>query len=514
MERPNNINASQRGTYLLIALYVFVLVFFLSTDSYIYDIWGRHDGAWFFMGGKAMMNGMIPYVDFTDSKGPLLWFIYGLGYLLSNDTYVGVFWVSLVFYIVSFIYYYKILKLVLNDSSWAIVGTFLMAIPYFYGVYHYETRAEDFCSTFVAASLYYSLLCIKDDFKTNKFVTSASISLGVAFGACLLIKFSIAIMVGVMMFTLFVLSFNKRKVFKVLFQMIFGAAIICAPFVIYLCLVGAFVPFINEYFLHTTATIQGDGSIIGSLLHDMKILLLSKKRWPCLMYVLGAFAFSLKKKEYHYFPFFAALGFVFLSSINAYWYYYLSITAGLAVFFISLIVEYLQNRFGGISQSKIAVIGSVVGVLTIVLFIHPETLFYNACGESKNHSASLLFKQVDKPKIINLGSELGIGLQAGSLPACKDWCWQAGATEEMVNSQMQSILNREADFITVSPSHVDYLHCLEEAGYVYCCDVDHHTESYRLYCRNDLENTIIPVVISKWDIISKVNVLNKNGKFN
>ena len=29
------------------------------------------------------MNGMVPYVDFTDSKGPSLWLIYGIGYLLS-----------------------------------------------------------------------------------------------------------------------------------------------------------------------------------------------------------------------------------------------------------------------------------------------------------------------------------------------------------------------------------------------------------------------------------------------
>ena len=32
------------------------------------------------------MNGLTPYVDFTDSKGPLLWLIYGIGYLRAPAT--------------------------------------------------------------------------------------------------------------------------------------------------------------------------------------------------------------------------------------------------------------------------------------------------------------------------------------------------------------------------------------------------------------------------------------------
>lgn len=28
------------------------------------------------MGGKALMNGFIPYTDFADSKGPLVWLFY------------------------------------------------------------------------------------------------------------------------------------------------------------------------------------------------------------------------------------------------------------------------------------------------------------------------------------------------------------------------------------------------------------------------------------------------------
>ena len=65
-------------TYLLkrilsVFLLVFVVMLFISKDSYMHDLPNHNDSAWFFMCGKAWMNGMVPYVDFADSKGPLLW---------------------------------------------------------------------------------------------------------------------------------------------------------------------------------------------------------------------------------------------------------------------------------------------------------------------------------------------------------------------------------------------------------------------------------------------------------
>ena len=87
-----------------IIFFIFIILFLVSPDSYTHDLFNRTDTAWFFMCGKAWMNGMIPYVDFADSKGPLLWLIYGLGYLFSPYNYIGVFWISFIMY--AFVYIY------------------------------------------------------------------------------------------------------------------------------------------------------------------------------------------------------------------------------------------------------------------------------------------------------------------------------------------------------------------------------------------------------------------------
>ena len=98
-----------RNTKLLAAFFLFsvLTLLFASPDSYLYDLWLREDSAWFFVNGKAWMNGMEPYVDFADSKGPLLFLIYGIGYLLSPYNYLGIFWLSCIVYTICFFLTYK-----------------------------------------------------------------------------------------------------------------------------------------------------------------------------------------------------------------------------------------------------------------------------------------------------------------------------------------------------------------------------------------------------------------------
>ena len=129
-------------------LATFVL-FFISPDSYFNDLHTRCDSAWFFMCGKAWMNGLTPYVDFADSKGPLLWLIYGLGYLLSHTNYLGVFWISCFWYGLTYFFTYKTADIFLKDTRKSVACTVLMTLAFFNPWFHNEIRAEDFCLLFL-----------------------------------------------------------------------------------------------------------------------------------------------------------------------------------------------------------------------------------------------------------------------------------------------------------------------------------------------------------------------------
>ena len=101
MSHSTNVTFAQRCA--ISVLLSFVLLFLLSPDGYTHQLYGRLDSAMFFTQGHAWSKGMLPYVDFTDSKGPLLFAFYALGAWLSPTTYHGVFWLSLGVYTLIFL---------------------------------------------------------------------------------------------------------------------------------------------------------------------------------------------------------------------------------------------------------------------------------------------------------------------------------------------------------------------------------------------------------------------------
>ena len=140
---------------------------------------------------------MRPYVDFADSKGMLLWVIYGIGYLLSPHTYYGVWVLSCLCYGGILYYNYKTAQLFLGDTRRSLAVAMVMPFFYFQYWFHDDVRAEDFCTLFVSVSLYLMLrvLC-SNGYVEN--VRRTGLVLGGCFMALMMIKFNIAAMQATM----------------------------------------------------------------------------------------------------------------------------------------------------------------------------------------------------------------------------------------------------------------------------------------------------------------------------
>jgi ABC-type microcin C transport system permease subunit YejB len=87
---------------LLIILFCFVTSFLLilinSKSSPLYPFNDWVDANAFFTMGKGLFNGKILYQDLFEQKGPLLYLIYGFGYLFSNTTFLGIFLIEVIFF--------------------------------------------------------------------------------------------------------------------------------------------------------------------------------------------------------------------------------------------------------------------------------------------------------------------------------------------------------------------------------------------------------------------------------
>lgn len=112
----NKASKEDKIIYSLLFLFALLVCFFNTKNSpfYLFNDWC--DPNIYFSIGKGVFNGKIPYKDLFDHKGPLIFLIYGIGYLISNMTLSGIFLIQVCLWTVSMIYAYKLSMLFLDRT--------------------------------------------------------------------------------------------------------------------------------------------------------------------------------------------------------------------------------------------------------------------------------------------------------------------------------------------------------------------------------------------------------------
>lgn len=98
-----------------------VLLALVSKCSFLYPFNDWVDANIFFTMGKSMMNGRVLYRDIYDHKGPLLYFLHGLAWLISHEGFLGVYVLEVVAWTAFLAGAYRIVALyVKNPGLWLI----------------------------------------------------------------------------------------------------------------------------------------------------------------------------------------------------------------------------------------------------------------------------------------------------------------------------------------------------------------------------------------------------------
>ena len=444
---------SEVKVYIFFLLFSIFALFFYSQDSYLYDLYNRVDSAWFFMCGKAWMNGMVPYVDFADSKGPLLWLIYGLGYLISPRDYIGVYWITCLWY--SFIYYYtyKTADIFLKNRLKSVLCAVLMTVAFFNPLFHVETRAEDFCLLFVTLSLYRTCLLLYSDKVTDQIINRSFLLIGVSFACLFLIKFNIAAIQSILLITsCYYLYRSKLSFIKPLVNYMFGVLLVLVPFLIYFVVEGNLGAFIQEYLINTTKTVSG-GGLYDYLIQWVHFWSVKKLLLLFLSLILGGYLLSRKLMKYKYFPLIVSILFFVMTFRHATWFlYYMNICS---IFLIWVVLCFLWNKE---IYKRTILICSVLTILPLFYHLYVQTYdgrwkpFKFIDVEQKAHFDIVcsIMKDYSHPTLINVMTyEFGYGILSESLPGCKYWAFQNGATESMIEEHKKDILKGVSDFLYV-----------------------------------------------------------------
>ena len=111
--------------FLFLAVSALFLLFFSLWTSPYYVHWYGCDASFFSMVGRGITEGLVPYRDFFDLKGPYFFFIQALGQFLHRDR-LGVYLIQIPFLWFSFILVWKLGRMYLSKGrSFAVLLLFL-----------------------------------------------------------------------------------------------------------------------------------------------------------------------------------------------------------------------------------------------------------------------------------------------------------------------------------------------------------------------------------------------------
>ncbi len=439
-----------RNTFLLLLGWSVSVLLLLSIDSPLHEVYGHNDSAWFFMCGKAVMNGLTPYVDFTDSKGPLLWLVYGIGYLLSPRNYVGVWLLSCLVYAGTFYYNYRTARLLLQDDSKALLAVLLMPLAYFLPWFHYEIRAEDFCNLPVAVSVYYLFHLLYNREGWTYDVRRYGLVLGGCFMALVMIKWSIAIMQASMIVVALWYLIWERQEYGLAKWLACGMAAVALPFVVWLVAAGAWAGFIDEYFINTFRTVSSDEGFVSVLLTEIETQWSMPQSLALLLLTsVGGWLMSRQLPRYRYVPLAVSLFFFLVCTRHNMNYYY----SACYIFLLYLLVYMISLLRRPVRTWNLTLAAAVVlawGVSENVrMHSNKRPMTKWAVTENRDNYERISRCIVgNKPRIMNLlAGEFGFGIQSETLPAGKYWSKQVGMTPKMMTSHKKLLKSGRADYV-------------------------------------------------------------------
>ena len=451
------------------------------------------------------MNGMIPYVDFADSKGPLLWLIYGIGYLISHHSYIGVFWISVLFYTVTLFAAYKLCRLFV-DKDVAAVST--AALPFFLFVFYCgEIKTEDFCYTFIMLSLYCAcrILRYRDSDARTYFRLSAL--MGVCSMGALLMKYNIGCMIMGLMAVVLYMAIRHKAGWQGFAGMAIGFVAPAIPFVICFLIYGNMGAFIQEYFLNTFETIENKGQTIFSIKNIRSISAL-----VVLLFILVFGICYVSKKHklgYWLIPclllFLVGLGGAYLGT------YYMVILP-FFIFIILTIADLIFRKYAQLRKNT-AVLCVIMAICILairgIIFQKNYRVGDEEACISNYYKAAYVMSQIENPKLLG-GSNFGVA--AHGLPACRYWIEQSGATEEMIKEREKDLESGVADFVCVSSFDEEAKRNVENCGYVFYCNAPVFSQTNinpagsAVYGRPGLRLPPADFHVSQWDVWLKRNI--------
>ena len=119
---------TKNKVYIFFTVYALLLMFLCTKSSplYVFNDWD--DANAYFTVGKSIMNGVVPYKELFEHKGPYLYVFYGIGYLIHNTGFYGIFALQCLSMFLLLIFCYKISLCYTENKASAIAASLMVPL--------------------------------------------------------------------------------------------------------------------------------------------------------------------------------------------------------------------------------------------------------------------------------------------------------------------------------------------------------------------------------------------------
>lgn len=460
-----------------LCLFSFVFVFFCSKCSPLYFFNDYCDPHIYFSLGKGLFNDKVLYRDVFDHKGPLIFLLYGVAYLISNADLSGVFLLESLSLFLTLLYVYKTGLLFLTKEK-AFLLSLIFAVLLFMRSGD-GGSADEFILPFVTISFYYFILFYYKGDTSARTLYKHFFIHGIMFGVVFFIKYTACLIWPALLLGFFYKLYRLNRLKPILICSVCflgGFLLISLPIVVYFIYHSALPDFIFGYFkfnmIYASSSLGFEfdafANIIANFYRGIKHLNVS-----FLIIIFGFIATLFSKKFVNDRIFKISLLFSFLptysilaSSPAEMGYAYIILFSFSILGWIS-ILDYLFRVFN-IEKVSTTLFYTVSFLLFLVIGCYNKKLFnqdINVLLRKKEYSYfqkdfSKIIKTRENPTLIDLGLDNGVFTEANLIPSFKYFFHPFIYDEkfpDIKNSEIDIIKNRKSTFVITRNADFPFL---------------------------------------------------------
>ena len=439
-----------------------------STSSPLYPFNDWSDVNVFFTIGKSALYGKVVFKDLYDHKGPLLYWVYSVAYLISPTSFFGVYLFEIINCFLFLLVAYKLLLLFSDEN---IIYVFpIMAVVIYTSIAFSKGGGvpEQRCLPCLALCYYFGMKALLFNKKISLFNWFI---IGITSGAVLWIKFSLlGFYIGFGLYA--IIFYIKNKWYKDLFYSIlyltFGVAVITLPVVLYFAHNNATAHLFRVYFydnLFAYSSYNTGNKVVGvwQNLKDGGISFYKNYIWGSIAIALGSIYLICKKPSIFFFNVFVIVfSFLLIYSGGRFYKYYsfiLSVFVPMGFVLIYEIVNKLKfkNKFAFFNMKKKSIF---LTWLFTYFFLCSASMCYfgknNYMLKYKNEDVpqiqfSEIISETDNPTLLVYGFiDNGFYTASNIVPNCKYFYKPNLKQEEIDSIQSQYIENGLIDYIVTN----------------------------------------------------------------